>query len=194
KPADEYQRTLKREFDHLRVKYSLTPMEPVQWKTFRLRPGSLPILRIVQLVTLVEGIGSWSVFFNERPVLNELRAIFKRPMPSYFCEHHAFGKKSKIQRKAIGDQMITTIIVNGLVPMILFSSFRLGDQSLKEYAYELLEGMEPERNSITREFTKMGDEPVNAMESQGMIHLKRTYCDHRKCLFCAIGNAILKKP
>ncbi|MDX5325918.1 MAG: DUF2851 family protein, partial [Bacteroidota bacterium] len=47
KPADEYQRTLKREFDHLRVKYSLTPMEPVQWKTFRLRPGSLPILRIV---------------------------------------------------------------------------------------------------------------------------------------------------
>ncbi|MDX5447194.1 MAG: DUF2851 family protein, partial [Bacteroidota bacterium] len=194
KPADEYQRTLKREFDHLRVKYSLTPMEPVQWKTFRLRPGSLPILRIVQLVTLVEGIGSWSVFFNERPVLNDLRAMFKRAMPSYFCEHHAFGKKSRIQRKTIGDQMITTIIVNGLVPMILFSSFRLGDQSLKEYAYELLEGMEPERNSITREFTKMGDEPVNAMESQGMIHLKRTYCDHRKCLFCAIGNAILKKP
>ena len=40
-------------------------------------------------------------------------------------------------------------------------------------------------------FDKMGVKAKNAVESQGLIQLKTSYCDAKKCLNCNLGNKLL---
>ena len=51
----------------------------------------------------------------------------------------------------------------------------------------------PEHNKITRGFQQAGMRNETAFDSQAMIRLKQVYCDHKRCLECAIGVAILKQ-
>jgi hypothetical protein len=48
-----------------------------------------------------------------------------------------------------------------------------------------------EQNTITKHWQEIGMTNAHAGESQGLIHLKREYCDHRSCVSCAIGNYII---
>ena len=62
-------------------------------------------------------------------------------------------------------------------------------------AVELLESIEGEDNHETRMWQSLGMNAGNALESQALIQLKRTYCDHKRCLECRIGLKVLdKKP
>ena len=49
---NEYTNTLKKEYRHLRNKYSLKPIEESSWKFMRLRPSNFPTIRISQLANL----------------------------------------------------------------------------------------------------------------------------------------------
>ena len=48
-----------------------------------------------------------------------------------------------------------------------------------------------EINSITEQFTRLGIIGKNAMDTQALLELKSDFCDKRRCLDCAIGNALL---
>jgi hypothetical protein len=50
-----------------------------------------------------------------------------------------------------------------------------------------------EKNHITEGFVQCGIDNKNAFDSQALIELKNSYCDQKRCLDCAIGNALLKK-
>ena len=56
----------------------------------------------------------------------------------------------------------------------------------------MLEELNSEENHIITMFKEVGFEVENAKKSQVLIHLKKYYCDEKKCLNCAIGNEVLK--
>jgi len=53
---DEYTSRLKEEYDHLRKKYNLKPLDQHLWKFMRLRPVNFPTVRLAQFAALVHAL------------------------------------------------------------------------------------------------------------------------------------------
>lgn len=51
--------------------------------------------------------------------------------------------------------------------------------------------MPVEDNFIVSEFSDLGIKAKSAFESQALLELKNSYCNHKKCLQCGVGNKIL---
>ena len=50
-----------------------------------------------------------------------------------------------------------------------------------------------ERDSIIKQYKKIGHTPENALQTQALLQLNKHYCTEKKCLDCSIGIEILKK-
>ncbi|HUM67102.1 MAG TPA: DUF2851 domain-containing protein, partial [Chitinophagaceae bacterium] len=86
------------------------------------------------------------------------------------------------------------IIINSVAPMLFAYGTYLKDNRFKEKALDCLGQVKPERNSITEGFRALQVENKNARDSQALIELRNEFCEKKRCLDCAIGNAILKRP
>ncbi|WP_233603855.1 MULTISPECIES: hypothetical protein [unclassified Pedobacter] len=53
--------------------------------------------------------------------------------------------------------------------------------------------MSAEENAIKSKFLAAGVQIESAFASQGILQLKKQYCDQKKCLTCGIGIKILKQ-
>lgn len=190
---DEYYLSLQREYQFLRHKYQLKPLDEFLFKRLRIRPGSFPQVRIAQLAALFVQSGRLFSSVLEIEDYKQLRLYFQSSVSEYWKNHYSFGKESKSGQKFLGDSSLDTILINTVVP-ILFAYGKKND--LERYcdrALTFLDSIKPERNSIVNEFKEAGVTPVNASETQALIQLKKEYCDMRKCLYCKIGYQILSK-
>ncbi len=88
--------------------------------------------------------------------------------------------------------MICNIIVNTVVPVVFAYGYFQQQEKYTVKAMDWLSEMAAEKNHVTRGFLALGIESRNAAASQALIELKTQYCESRRCLNCAIGNAILK--
>lgn len=68
-----------------------------------------------------------------------------------------------------------------------------GDPELSERGLDLLESLPAESNGITRGWGQLGLRSENALRSQALIHLRKEYCDKRKCFYCRFGSHLLRK-
>lgn len=190
---DEYYLSLQREYQFLRHKYQLKPLDEFLFKRLRIRPGSFPQVRIAQLAALFVQSGRLFSSVLEIEDYKQLRLYFQSSVSEYWKNHYSFRKESKSSQKFLGDSSLDTILINTVVP-ILFAYGKKND--LERYcdrALTFLDSIKPERNSIVSEFKEAGVTPVNASETQALIQLKKEYCDMRKCLYCKIGYQILSK-
>ena len=190
---DEYYLSLQREYQFLRHKYQLKPLDEFLFKRLRIRPGSFPQVRIAQLAALFVQSGRLFSSVLEIEDYKQLRLYFQSSVSEYWKNHYSFRKESKSGQKFLGDSSLDTILINTVVP-ILFAYGKKND--LERYcdrALTFLDSIKPERNSIVNEFKEAGVTPVNASETQALIQLKKEYCDMRKCLYCKIGYQILSK-
>ena len=55
----------------------------------------------------------------------------------------------------------------------------------------ILNQMKPEKNSIISKFASLKVVSISAFDTQSLLELKNNYCTSKRCLECAIGNAIL---
>ncbi len=190
--SDDYACRLQQEYHFLSKKHALAPLTPQAWKYLRLRPANFPTIRIAQLATLL--YQQTSLFSKAMAALGpkELSHLFSVKLSNYWADHYTFDKPSHRQPKTLGDSTVHTIIINTVAPMLFLYGQRKGDERLRDKGLDLLEALRPERNRIIREWKKLGIEASSAYHSQALLQLKSGYCDQRRCLECAIGNAILK--
>jgi len=88
--------------------------------------------------------------------------------------------------------MADNIIINTVIPVLFAYGNYHSEQKYKDKTLRWLEEITAENNSITNGFQQIGIENKNAYDSQALIELKNEYCNKRRCLDCAVGNAILK--
>jgi hypothetical protein len=112
---------------------------------------------------------------------------------AYWDQHYTFDNLSPAKPKKMGDSMISNIIINTIVPTLFAYGYQRQEQEFKDRALQWLLEVQGEENNITRGFEQYGITSRNAFESQALIELKNSYCDHKRCLDCAVGNALLKK-
>ena len=190
--ADEFQTALYREYAFLRNKYQLKPIQPHLWKFLRLRPQNFPTLRLAQFAALV--VKSHHLFSRILEI-DDVRLIARLfqdlPVNGYWDSHYRFGLKTEHASGRLGADSVNNIILNSIAVSLFSYGRYMSDAALTERAVRLLETLPFETNQITRRFLDMGVGKGNADRSQALLQLKKTYCDRKKCLTCAIGARIV---
>ena len=189
--TDEYSVKLMNEYHFLKAKFDLTPIDGSQWKLLRLRPDNFPHLRIAQFAALVHSSSKLFSKILDNPDIEYLQNLFLCEPSEYWKTHYLFSTESVSKTKKLGLQSIYGIIINTVVPFLFCYAYQKGNEDLKEKAVQLLENVPAERNSIISEWKNIGVMSDSAYDSQALIHLKKHYCDEKKCLHCRIGHKVL---
>lgn len=188
---DEYVQRLQNEALFLRKKYALTPMNGQVWKMLRLRPINFPTVRIAQLAALIHQSSKLFSKIVENQDINYLVSLFRCEPSLYWKTHYSFHQSSRSTPKVLGDKTIQLFIINTLAPYLFLYGKLKAMPKLQDTALELLEKLPPEQNHIIEGWHDLNIEPRSAFESQALLHLKKNYCDAKKCLQCRIGHIAL---
>ena len=190
--VDDYPNRLQREFYHLARKYDLRCMQARAWQWGRVRPANFPTMRIAQLATLMTRYDDLLQVLSEATQMKELHNIFSVKASPYWREHSNFDRPGRAGAKQLGTQSTTVILINAIVPFLFCYGRKTGKEAISERAVNFMADMKPEFNQITKRWMRAGLSNRHAGDSQGMIHLKRNYCDQFMCTSCAIGHHLLK--
>ncbi|HMJ47813.1 MAG TPA: DUF2851 family protein [Ferruginibacter sp.] len=188
---EAYPVMLQKEFSFLRKKYRLQKIHiPVYF--LRMRPANFPILRLAQLAALLNNSDHLFSKILEENDVDRLQQLFIVTANDYWHYHYRLDEPGGFKKKVLGSQMIHNILINTVIPIVFTYGYFNKKESYKNKALQWLEKVQPEKNSITKSFEPLGFSNQSAFDSQGLIQLKNQYCDRKRCLECAIGNAILK--
>lgn len=191
---DEYYQLLCREYYFLARKYGLRPMRGALWKYARTRPQNFPHRRIAFLAKACEnGFSLLSAILSAKDDEEKLREIFAWKLEGYWHSHFSFDVEAKASADTLSRSSVTLLIINVVAPLIYAYGARIGDPDLAEKALDLLSSLPPENNGIIRDWEQYGLRAGDALRSQALLHLRKEYCDPRKCLFCRFGHSLLSK-
>jgi hypothetical protein len=190
---DDYPLKLQKEYEYLRKKYNLKPIESHLWKFMRLRPQNFPTIRLAQFAALIVQSNHLLSKILEIKEVKALRSLFTEiKVNDYWEDHYRFDVQSKPSSKNMGDGSVDILLLN-TVALFLFS---YGKQHQQQYyisrSLKLLENLPAEKNNIIADFVNLGVKIETAFESQALLELKNNYCNYKKCLQCGVGNKILK--
>jgi hypothetical protein len=188
---DDWPKLLQREYQHLAHKYGLAPLRLEQWKFFRLRPSGFPSVRLAQFSSFLQQSEHLLAKLLESNTPAEMERLFEVSPGEYWLNHYQFDKLSVSQSKSLSKDFIDLLLVNAVAPFLFFYGKNKGLDRPQQQAFALLESIAPEKNRVIDGWKALGYTPQNAFQTQALIQLKARYCDTRRCLECAVGNAIL---
>ncbi len=164
-------------WDFYKRKYGLKTMNFYQWKRKGLRSNGFPIQRISQLSVFVQNFDFNLDFINKsaQDIINFVYDLFNY-------------KSVKIK---FSNSFIDLIIINGFVPFIWWYSIKINDLTMKDKVLDILELLNPERNSIIKKWNNIGVKCKKAFDSQALLEIYNQFCNNKRCLSCSVGNKIL---
>ena len=163
---------LQKEYDFLRTKFSLTPMDGSVWKHARMRPQNSPELRIRQFAQLLYRSENMLSKILDAKDLKELVPLF---------EVDKMGKSS-----------IDILLINTVIPYKYAYALHRNETQQAEEAMRLMEKIPAENNTIVRQWRVLGQEIHNAADTQALLHLYQNYCQHHECINCEVGYKIFQ--
>jgi len=190
--AEKYPSMLKKEYLFLQRKYNLEKIHaPVHF--LRMRPACFPTIRLAQLAMLFHSTGNMFSAILHMETIIKVKMMLNITANDYWHYHFRFGEATVYQPKTLGGDMINNILMN-TVATILFTYGKYHiEPAYQQKAVEWMNQLPAEKNSVMTKFRSIGVTSRNASDSQSLIELKSQYCDHKRCLDCAIANAVLKK-
>ena len=175
---------LAKEYEFLRTKFCLTPLDGSVWKHARMRPQNSPELRIRQFAQLIyqsESLLSKILDTNDLKNLIQLFEFKESEVPS------------------LGSSSIDILLINTVIPYkyayVLHGVSGSEDTHHKKKAEDILKLMEqitPENNTIIRQWRVLGQRVKNAADTQALLHLYQNYCQHHECINCEVGYKIFQ--
>jgi hypothetical protein len=158
-----------------------------------MRPANFPTLRMAQFALLVHQSTSLFSRLMETESIRQIKQILELEVSGYWTEHYTFGKRSGRRNKSLGEFAVNAILINTVVPFLFVYGKHKQDERYQQRAMDFLEATGPEKNQIISRWEELGVRPYHAVDTQGLLHLKKRYCLPKKCLHCSIGNVILKR-
>ena len=189
--TDDYLQLLQREYYFLQKKYGLKPIHtPVHF--LRMRPGNFPTVRLAQLSMLINNSSHLFSKILDAKDFIEIKRMLSITANDYWHYHYQLNELSAYKPKKLGVSMINNIIINTAAPMVFAYGLHHKNEDYKNKALHWLGQLPAEENVITSGFRNYSLPVTTAFDSQSVIELKTQYCDNKRCLECAVGNAILK--
>lgn len=188
---DDYPNFLKKEYAHLKKKFSLDPLSGHLWKFSKMRPANFPTIRIAQLAQLIHHSSALFSKLMEMEDLKLLRKLLDVELQGYWQNHYGFDKPSSKKIKSLGESSVDILLINTIIPFLFVYGEHKQDEVMKNRALLFLEQIKPEQNHIVKKWEELGVKAYHASETQALLHLKKRYCSAKKCLTCGIGNQLL---
>lgn len=185
--ADDYSRSLLREYRFLQKKFSLAPIDGSMWKLLRMRPQNFPHRRIAQFASLLSRSEFLFSKLIEENDLQQLRACFAVSPSDYWKTHYRFAADSPENNAAIGRSAVDVLLINSVVPYKFAYARSRNNLAGQERAMALLASIPAERNNIVERWRLLGFAIKTAAESQTFIHLYQNYCLVQRCMNCDVG-------
>jgi hypothetical protein len=157
-----------------------------------MRPANFPTIRLAQLAMLINLSSHLFSTIKETEGPDKVKKLLNVTANDYWHYHYLFDEKTPFKPKVLGKQMIDNIIINTIAPVLFAYGSWSKEEVYKIKAIDWLTRLSPENNSITNKWKSFGVQNNSALDSQALIELKNNYCNEKRCLDCAIGNAILK--
>ena len=188
---DHYPTELKSWYDYSALKYKLVKpvITPVQF--FKHRPDNFPTIRLAQLAMLYHLHRNLFSKIIDAKSIKEIYTLFTLSVSDYWKTHYNFDKESPKKQKSLTKSFIDLIIINTIIPIQFAYSKSVGKEN-PEALIDLISSISAEKNNVIDKFTSFGIKSPNAFVSQSLLELKNEYCNHKKCLQCGIGLALLK--
>ncbi|HEY4291181.1 MAG TPA: DUF2851 family protein [Puia sp.] len=163
--------SLQREYRFFQAKHHLQPIStPILFH--RMRPANAPHRRLAQLAELFSSGESWFAQLRDAGSSRELKLALKAD--------------------GLGPDMKKGLLINAFVPVLFAYGLLRKEPACREKALAWLAAEKPEKNTRISNWQRLGVEVRTAADSQSLLELKKTYCDDRRCLDCAIGQALLR--
>ncbi len=189
--SEEYPKLLRREFLFHQHKYQLRKIDQ-SIHFLRMRPATFPTIRLAQLAMLIHQSDHLFSQMKQIQLVKKVKELLDITANDYWHTHYMFEEVSPYKIKHLGDDMVNNIIVNTIVPVLFAYGHYHKEQLMKDNVLKWMQEMPAEKNTITRGWQSLGIVNQHLYDSQSVIELKTQYCDAKKCLDCAIGNALLK--
>ena len=189
---DNYTKDLKNRFNYISQKHQLKKIiiEPVQF--FKHRPDNFPTIRLAQLAMLYHKQQNLFSKVIVAKTVKELHQLFEITISDYWQTHYQFDKESPKKKSPFSKSFIDLLVINTIVP-IQFAYTKSQGKEASESLLNLLREVAAEKNIIIEKFSNFGIKAKNAFETQSLLQLKNEYCNHSKCLQCAVGIQLLKE-
>ena len=188
---EDYPIMLQKEYEFYKGKYKLQPNTIAPF-FLRMRPGNFPTIRLAQLAMLIHHSEHLFSKIKETESLKDVKKWLDITANDYWHYHYRFDEPSLFKKKNLGQAMGDNILVNTICTMLFAYGHFHKEQKYKDRALQWLEEITAESNAVTKGFQQVGLQNTNARDSQALIELKNEYCSKKRCLDCAIGNALLK--
>ena len=170
----------------------VSPVPAHLWRFLRLRPPSFPTLRISQFASLLHQRYPLAESILGSASLGELEQTLRVSASEYWTNHYLFGKASPPCTKKTGQQFVSILIINVIVPFLTALTDLKSCANNHPPSVEFLKNLRAENNQIIKNWTIFGISADNAMESQALLQLYHAYCRQRRCLECHIGTEIVR--
>lgn len=192
KTKDDYWLKLQKEYTFLAKKYQLISLNASSWQFGRMRPANFPTIRLAQFAVLIHQSTHLFSKILVEPNVNLLRKMFLIQLQGYWTNHYRLGEESSKRKKSLGGGTVDLILINTIAPFLFVYGDYKGIEMYKERAVRLLQILQPEQNSIIANWQNLGMVTDSAHDTQGLLQLKKKYCDSKRCLSCSIGHRILQ--
>ena len=161
-----------KEYEFLRTKFSLTPMDSSVWKHSKMRPQNSPELRIRQFAQLL---------YQSENLLSKILDTndLKELIPLFLVDK-------------MGRSSIDILLINTVLPYKYAYALHRNDNKQAETAMMLMEHIPAENNTIVRQWRVLSQQIKNAADTQALLHLYQNYCQHHECINCEVGYKIFQ--
>lgn len=187
---------------------TLPALNASAWVFFRLRPVNFPTLRLAAFAEILSKNLERGFFNPAREIVEMslstkrkialLESLFLADAYGYWQHHYRFGTMAKVPVKSlVGKTRAAEIVLNTLLPVLYGNYHAQGDTSRQHHILELYaaypKGLTSNlSNSVMNDLFSNTYQVKSAMIEQGLIELRKSYCEAFRCLECAIGKAVFK--
>ncbi|HSC52785.1 MAG TPA: DUF2851 family protein [Phnomibacter sp.] len=180
------------EYQFLQKKYGLRVInKPPSF--LRMRPVNFPTIRLAQLAMLIHRSSHLFSQLKEAESLQTVWELLDAGTNDYWLEHFKPDEPSERNSKNIGRQTMHILAINAIIPTLFAYGKKQGEEAQCIKVLEWLQQIPAEKNQLIAPFISMQAGLAHAHDSQALLHLRKQYCDARRCLECGVGNALLRK-
>jgi len=152
---DKYAVMLKKEYSFLRKKYNLCRIHmPVHF--LRMRPACFPTVRLAQLAMLIHLSSNMFSWLINESSMAEVKKMLGVTANDYWHYHFRFGETTGYKPKTLGAEMMNSIMMNTVVPMIFAYGKYHNEPAFQHKAVEWIAKLPAENNGIISKFRGMG--------------------------------------
>lgn len=189
---DKYILQLQNEFDYLKNKYRIIPLNKEIFKFSKLRPANFPTIRLAQFARLINSKPGLFIAPYDFSNYEEIVLALKINLDGYWKNHYNMDGNVTLKDLTLGLTSIENLIINTFAPFYFFYSKRTGKEEMADLAIELLNKCDFEQNIKTKLFQDKKAVLKTAADSQAIINLFDNYCTKKACLKCGVAAALLK--